>query len=162
VQTPAREGAMPVISESLDPPIGVRLARQLNDILLDIRKPFGMFGRTSWQVEEVGPDVLTVRIQAWPADVTVIYTATGVRNAMLNFLRDTVPCASFRAVFRKPGRSKAYRRVDLAFYAPGATDLPSQAIVIEENVEPHRRHWRALLDRAAGSPTYFASRPGDA
>jgi hypothetical protein len=138
-----------------DRAVGARVALQLNDILLDIRKSFGMHGRTSWNVDHVDPDVITLRFYHWPTYVSVFYTATNVRNAMLNVLRDTVPCARFRAVFRKPDRSKDYRRVDLDFYPPGAPDLPSQFIVIEENVEPHRQHWRALLDRAAGSDAYF-------
>jgi len=45
---------------------------------------------------------------------------------------------------------------------PGAADLPSQLVVIEENVEPRRRHWRALVDRAAGSNAYFAHQRAEA
>ena len=144
-----------------DRAVGARVALQLNDILLDIRKSFGMHGRTSWNVDHVDPDVITLRFFHWPTRVSVIYTATNVRNAMLNLLHDTVPCARFYAVFRKPDRSKDHRRVDLDFYPPCARDLPSQLIVIEENVEPHRRHWRALLDGAAGSASYFTRAPRD-
>jgi hypothetical protein len=52
-------------------------------------------------------------------------------------------------------RCRAHRRVELDFYPPNAPNLPSQLIVIEENVQPRREHWRVLLDRAAGSDTYF-------
>jgi hypothetical protein len=138
-----------------DRAVGARVALQLNEILLDIRKSFGMFGRTNWNVDHVDSDVITLRFYHWPTSVSVLYAATNARNAMLNLLRDTVPCASFHAVFRRPDRSRAYRRVDLDFYPPGAPDLPSQLIVIEENVEPLRQHWRALLDYAAGSASYF-------
>jgi hypothetical protein len=149
---------MPTISKTRERSraLGAQVARQLNEILLDVRKPFAMFGRTSWAVEEVGPDLVTVRLFHWPTDVSVVQTATNVRNAMLNLLRVTVPCAHFHAVFRRPDRSRAYRRVDLDFYPPGLADLPSQLVVIEENVELQRRHWRALVDRAAGSNAYFA------
>ena len=139
--------------------VGARVALQLNEILLDIRKSFGMHGRTSWNVDHVDPDVIALRFFHWPTHVPVVYTATNVRNAMLNLLHDTVPCASFHAVFRRPDRTRAYRRVDLDFYPPGAPDLPSQLIVIEENVEPQRHHWRALVDRAAGSASYFTRTP---
>jgi len=157
---------MPTISKKRDPSRGLtdassravasQVARQLNELLLDVRKSFSMFGRTCWAVEQVRPDLVTVRLFHWPTDVSVVDTAINVRNAMLNLLRDTVPCAHFRAVFRRPDRTRAYRRVDLDFYPPGAADLPSQLIVIEENVEPQRRRWRALVDRAAGSNAYFA------
>jgi hypothetical protein len=135
--------------------VGAQVARQLNEILLGVRKSFGMYGRTSWAVEDVGPDLLTVRLDHWPRDVSVTRTATNVRNAMLNLLGDTIRCSRFHAVFRQPHRSRAYRHVELDFYPPNAPDLPSQLIVIEENVRPRREHWRVLLDRAAGSDGYF-------
>jgi hypothetical protein len=87
--------------------------------------------------------------------VSVTRTATNVRNALLNLLGDTIRCTRFHAVFRQPDRRRVYRRVELDFYPPTAPDLPSQLIVIEENVQPRREQWRMLLDRAAGSDVYF-------
>jgi hypothetical protein len=131
------------------------VAQQLNEILFDIRKSFGMFGRTNWTVTRVDPDVVTVHFSNWPTDDPLTRTATNVRNAMLNLLRDTVPCARFLAVFGESEPGGADRRVELDFYPPEAVDLPSQLIVIEENVEPRRQQWRELVDRAAGSDHYF-------
>lgn len=142
------------VTEESSPP-ATRVARQLNEILLDVRKPFGMFGGTNWAVERVEPDGVTVHFFHWPEDVSVLSTATNVRNAMLSFLRDTVPCARFHAVFQRPDGKSARHCVDLDFHQRRTTELPTQLIVIEENAAPLRSHWRALLEQAAGSSEYF-------
>jgi hypothetical protein len=159
---------MPIMSEKRERPPGLadlpetstatvpdQVAQQLNEIAFDIRKSFGMFGGTNWTVARVDPDVLTVGFWRWPTDAAMVHTATNVRNAMLNLLRDTVPCARFHAVFHGSGPGSADHRIELDFYPPEGSELPSQLIVIEENVEPKRQHWRELVDRAAGSDAYF-------
>jgi hypothetical protein len=135
--------------------VGADLARQLNEILLDLRKSFGMHGRTSWAVQDVDPDVIAVRFDHWPEDSSLLYVATNVRNALLNLLHDTVPCARFEAVFVSSDRGRHHPEVHLDFdWTPGC-ELPSQLVVIEDNVEPQRQRWRALVDRTAGSASYF-------
>jgi hypothetical protein len=158
---------MPIMSEKPEPretstgTVAEQVAHQLNEILFDIRKSFGMFGRTNWAVTEVGSDVVTVRFFNWPADVPVTRTAANVRNAMLNLLRDTIPCSHFHAAFGGSDPGSVDRRVELDFYPPEAAELPSQLVVIEENAEPRRSHWRALVDRSAGSDTYFTRARGE-
>jgi hypothetical protein len=148
---------MPDISKNSDDrsTASARVARQLNEILLGLRKSFGMHGRISWVVTDAAPDVITLRFDHWPQDSSLVYVATNVRNALLNLLHDTVPSASFRAVFGGSDHATAGHRVQLDFdWTPGC-ELPSQLVVIEDNVEPQRAGWRALVDRAAGSASYF-------
>jgi len=106
-------------------------------------------------VTDVGPDVITLRLDHWPQDASLLYVATNVRNALLNLMHDTVPCARFEAVFAGSDRAAAGRRVDLDFdWRPGL-EQPSQLIVIEDSVAPERGRWRELVDRTAGSNVYF-------
>jgi len=57
----------------------------------------------------------------------------------------------------RTARGPAVGWCSTSFYPPDATELPSQLIVIEENVAARRRRWRALVDRAGGSDAYFTA-----
>jgi hypothetical protein len=131
------------------------LATLLNEILFPIRKGFGMYLQIQIRVEDVTPRDLTV--QAWTRkDIPPKELAHNVRNALLNYLRDCLPCERFRFLLLYPDRRTVRREYLLPFakIARFAGMLRSQAVLIEQNVDPVRREfcpriraaWARLLE----------------
>lgn len=110
-----------------------------------------MFGLIQIAVDDVTPRDLTVR--AWTRrDVRPDDLARNVRNAVLNYLADCLPCERFRFLFLDPDRNVVRREYLLPYRraARFAGMLPSSAIIIEENVAPHRREFGPRIREAWG------------
>lgn len=129
------------------------LVALLNEILFPIRKVCGMFGQIRIAVDDVAPRDLTVRART-RRDVRPDELARNVRNAVLNHLADRPPCERFRFLFLDPDRNVVRREYLLPYRraARFAGMLPSSAMVIEENVAPHRREFGPRIREAWAGP----------
>ncbi len=125
------------------------LTRLLNETLLPIRKVYGMYGRIQIAVEDVTPRDLTVRART-KTDVRPDELARDVRNAVLNYLGDALPCERFRFLLYYPDRNVVRREYLLPYLASArfAGILPSRAILVEQHAAAARREFRPRI-RAA-------------
>ena len=115
-------------------------------VLFQTRKQFGMHGQVQFQVTDVTPQLITVSISTRKG-LKGSALAMDVRNAMLNFLQDMLPCSRFRALYSNEALGVSDTEYELPFFEGGETGvLESSQILIEENAGPARKAYRVRVE----------------
>jgi hypothetical protein len=118
------------------------IGKLVNDELFFARKSFGMFGQIGFVVVAVDRKSIWVRIGT-RHDLRDEAVVMNIRNAMLNYLQDALPCRVFRATYSNPTGGVQDRQFVLhfAYPGPGSEPLPS-ALILTELADPRREAFR--------------------
>ena len=116
-----------------------------SEVLFNSRKQFGMFGQVQFRVTDVTREMVSVSISTHrKLEGSVL--AVNVRNTMLNFLRDMLPCPKYRALYSNEALGVSDVEYEHAFYTGSRTgERESSEILIEKNAGPAREGYRARM-----------------
>jgi hypothetical protein len=121
------------------------IGKLVNDELFFARKSFGMFGQIYFVVVAVDRESIWVRIGT-SHDLRDEAVVTNIRNAILNYLQDILPCRLFRATYSNPTRGVKDREFVLSFDHPGPGSEPlASALILTELADPRREAFREQM-----------------
>lgn len=121
-----------------------RLVELLNEFIFSLRKNYGMFAATNVKIVDVDARALTVRIGSSRFADEREALVWSVRNAILMFTQDLLPCPDFVALCRPSGAGLVAAEVTIPFLVRSdlGQALPSNIIACEGNLAPKREQLR--------------------
>ena len=84
------------------------------EVLIDNRKRFGMYGQINFEITDIDPENLYIEVRTGPKDrkSDPIQVAANVRNAILNVLRDMLPCKMIDVDYKNYPVGNSYTHPD--------------------------------------------------